>query len=361
MRRFVQVGLLVLGGLGLLHTSLFTDEYLRYVKEGMRPLLVASGVLLLVLGVAEAWAAPPMEEHGESGDGGRGHGGSGDGGSGFGDQGHGASGFGESGHGERGFGESGFGGSGFGGSGHGERGFGGSGFGGQGYGASGHGRVGLAREGQGRVGLAREGQRRVGPAREGQRRVGPAREGGGHGGHEGHGHDHSRVPRVAWLLFLPVLSLLFYAPPALGSYTASREPAKAVAVQDDAFDPLPATSPLPITLTDFTQRVQQDRSRAIRGRAVVMTGFVTPAPGKRDGWYLTRIIVNCCAADASSVKVLVRGIAAPKADTWVNVTGTWQGSGTLGTSSAAVALDARGVQKVRKPSNAYMDALPLTS
>ncbi|MFD7939807.1 TIGR03943 family putative permease subunit [Streptomyces sp. NPDC059755] len=336
MRRFVQVGLLVLGGLGLLHTSLFTDEYLRYVKEGMRPLLVVSGVLLLVLGVAEAWAAPPMEEHGESGDGGRGYGASG----------HGGSGHGGSRHGERGYG-----GSGFGGQGYGESRHGGQEHGGQGYGASGHGRVGLAREGQGRVG----------PAREGQGRVGLAREGGGHGGHEGHGHDHSRVPRVAWLLFLPVLSLLFYAPPALGSYTASREPAKAVAVQDDAFDPLPATSPLPITLTDFTQRVQQDRSRAIRGRAVVMTGFVTPAPGKRDGWYLTRIIVNCCAADASSVKVLVRGIAAPKADTWVNVTGTWQGSGTLGTSSAAVALDARGVQKVRKPSNAYMDALPLTS
>lgn len=73
------------------------------------------------------------------------------------------------------------------------------------------------------------------------------------------------MPRVAWLLFLPVLSLLFYAPPALGSYTASREPAKAVAVQDDDFDPLPATSPLPITLTDFTQRVQQDRSKAIGG------------------------------------------------------------------------------------------------
>ncbi|MFE6827858.1 TIGR03943 family putative permease subunit [Streptomyces sp. NPDC057690] len=298
MRRFVQVGLLVLGGLGLLHTSLFTDEYLRYVKEGMRPLLVASGVLLLVLGVAEAWAAPPPEEHGASGHGGRGHGG--------------------------------------------------QGYAGSRYGAAGRGDVGSVREERGDVGSVREGDGRVGLVPEGD-------------GHQGHGHDHSRVPRVAWLLFLPVLSLLFYAPPALGSYTASREPAKAVAVQDDAFDPLPATSPLPITLTDFTQRVQQDRSRAIRGRAVVMTGFVSPAPGKQDGWYLTRIIVNCCAADASSVKVLVRGIAAPKADTWVNVTGTWQGSGTLGTSSAAVALDARGVEKVRKPSNAYMDALPLTS
>lgn len=265
MKRVVQVGLLVLGGLGLLHTSLFTDEYLRYVKEGMRPLLVASGVLLVVLGVAEAWASPPKEEperhaHAEPG---------------------------------------------------------------------------------------RRAHAHVEPGDEGQ-------------GHEGHGHDHSGVPRVAWLLFLPVLSLLFYAPPALGSYTASREPAKAVAVQEDAFDPLPATSPLPITLTDFTQRVQQDRSRAIRDRAVVMTGFVTPASPKQDGWYLTRIIVSCCAADASSVKVLVQGIAAPKADTWVNVTGAWHGTGTLGTSSAAVVLDATGVKKVGKPSNGYMDALPLS-
>ncbi|MFH9546914.1 TIGR03943 family putative permease subunit [Streptomyces sp. NPDC017435] len=259
MRRFVQVGLLVLAGLGLLHTSLFTDEYLRYVKEGMRPLLVASGVLLVVLGVAEAWSA--------------------------------------------------------------------------------------------------RGRRRPdGHGQEEHRRGGREHEGYGH---EGHGHDHSGVPRVAWLLFLPVLSLLFYAPPALGSYTASREPAKAVAVQEDAFDPLPATSPLPITLTDFTQRVQQDRSLAVRGRAVVMTGFVSPAARGQDGWYLTRIIVSCCAADASSVKVLVQGVAAPKADTWVNVTGTWHGSGTLGTSSAAVEVEARSVKKVGKPTNSYMDALPL--
>ncbi|MFI1509940.1 TIGR03943 family putative permease subunit [Streptomyces sp. NPDC020597] len=186
------------------------------------------------------------------------------------------------------------------------------------------------------------------------------RHGDGHGPGEAHGHDHSRVPRVAWLLFLPVLSLLFYAPPALGSYTASREPAKAVAVQEDGFDPLPATSPLPITLTDFTQRVQQDRSRAVGKRTVVMTGFVTPA-ASGNGWYLTRIIVSCCAADASSVKVLVHGAAAPKADTWVNVTGTWHPGGTLGTESAAVALDAASVAKAPKPSNAYMDALPLTS
>ena len=244
MRRFVQVGLLVLSGLGLLRTSLFTEAYLRYVKEGMRPLLIASGVLLILLGAAEAWSA--------------------------------------------------------------------------------------------------------------WRSAGRPEEGG-----DGHDHGHSGVPRVAWLLFLPALSLLFYAPPALGSYTASREAPKVVAVVDeDGFDPLPATSPLPITLTDFTQRVQQDKARSVEGRTVRMTGFVTPAGGG-GGRYLTRIMLSCCAADAQSVKVRVYGVEAPKADTWVTVTGTWHAQGALGTSSAAVALDGRTVGEIERPVNGYTDALPL--
>ncbi|MEU3282362.1 TIGR03943 family putative permease subunit [Streptomyces antibioticus] len=250
MRRWVTAGLLALGGLGLLRTSLFTEEYLRYVKEGMRPLLVASGVLLVLLGAAEAVAA----WRGRASD----------------------------------------------------------------------------------------------------------PESVTHAGHD-RGHDHSGVPRVAWLLVLPALSLLFYAPPALGSYTASREASKAVAVvAEDGFDPLPTASPLPITLTDFTQRVQQDTTRAIRGRTVLMTGFVTPADGG-DGWYLTRILLSCCAADAQSVKVRVYGPAAPEADTWVTVTGVWHADGTLGTSSAAVALDAPSVRKAARPGNGYTDALPLGS
>lgn len=252
--RFVRVGLLALSGAGLLRVSLFTDAYLRYVKEGMRPLLIASGVLLVALGAAEAVSWWRERDHGD-----------------------------------------------------------------------GHG------------------------------------DDDGHGDNDGHGHDHSGVPRVAWLLLLPALSLLFYAPPALGSYTASRGAPKAVAVvEEDGFEPLPATSPLPITLTDFTQRVQQDTERAIEGRTVRMTGFVTPADDG-DGWYLTRLMLSCCAADAQSVKVRVYGPAAPPADTWVTVTGTWHAGGELGTSSAAVALDARDVERVERPVNGYTDALPLPS
>ncbi|MEU0434509.1 TIGR03943 family protein [Streptomyces sp. NPDC006290] len=251
MKRPFQIVVLVLGGVGLLHASLFTDLYLNYVKAGMRPLLIASGALLLLLGVAETWS------HRKPDDGGA--------------------------HAEQ----------------HGHE----------------------------------------------------------HAGETGHGHGHASVPRVAWLLFLPVLSLLFYAPPALGAYTASRETPKEV-TQQEHFDALPPTSPVPITLTDFTRRVQQDRKRAIKGRTVEMTGFVTPDKDG-SGWYLTRIIISCCAADAQSVKVRMYGAVALPANTWVSVLGTWHPAGVLGTSTASAALDVGSVRKVARPGNGYTDALPL--
>jgi uncharacterized repeat protein (TIGR03943 family) len=179
----------------------------------------------------------------------------------------------------------------------------------------------------------------------------------GHGEHA-HGHDHSAVPRIAWLLFLPVLSLLFHAPPALGAYTASHANNKAVR-KEEHFDPLPATTPLPMTLTDFTARAQQDREQAIKGRSIRMTGFVTPA-GRGGGWYLTRIIFTCCAADSQTVKVRMYGTPALPANTWLAVTGAWHPGGVLGTKSAPAALDVRRAERIAPPVNAYTDDLPLT-
>ncbi|MER6026095.1 TIGR03943 family protein [Streptomyces sp. NPDC001851] len=242
MKRPVQTLLLTLTGAGLLHTALFTDIYLRYVKAGLRPLLIVSGAVLLLLGLAAA-AVRDQPRH------------------------------------------------------------------------------------------------------------------TAHDGHA-HGHDHAATPRIAWLLFLPATSLLFYAPPALGAYTAARSSTKPVAVQK-GFAALPATSPLPLTLTDFTKRVQQDRSRAIRSRIVKLTGFVTPAEDD-DGFYLTRIIFTCCAADSQTVKVRVYGTEAPPANTWLAVTGTWHPHGGLGTRTAQAALDVKETHPIAQPVNAFTDDLPLT-
>ncbi|MEU9475930.1 TIGR03943 family protein [Streptomyces sp. NPDC048191] len=242
MRRPVQTLLLTLTGIGLLHSALFTDTYLRYVKAGLRAPLIASGVVLLLLAVAAA-------------------------------------------------------------------------------------------------------------------AVGGEQRPVAHDDH-GHGHDHSGAPRIAWLLFLPAVSLLLYAPPALGAYTAARSNTQSVAVQK-GFAPLPPTTPLPLTLTDFTKRVQQDRSRAIKNRVVQLTGFVTPAEDN-DGWYLTRIIFTCCAADSQTVKIRVYGTEAPPENTWLAVTGTWHPRGSLGTKTAQAALDVQETRAIAQPVNAYTDDLPLT-
>ncbi|KIE24346.1 membrane protein [Streptomyces sp. MUSC 125] len=245
MRRPVQTLLLALIGTGLLHTTLFTDTYLRYVKAGLRPLLIASGTVLLMLGLAGVVA----------------------------------------------------------------------------------------------------------------RRGGDRTPGAGHDHDHDHGHDHSSAPRVAWLLFLPAVSLLLYAPPALGAYTAARSGSKPVTVQK-GFTPLSAADPVPLTLTDFIQRVQQDHSLAVKNRTMRLTGFVTPAE-EGDGWYLTRIIFTCCAADSQTVKVRMYGTEAPPANTWVAVTGTWHPRGALGTTTAQAALDVREARTMAQPVNAYTDDLPL--
>jgi uncharacterized repeat protein (TIGR03943 family) len=250
VKRTLQAGLLLLTGAGVLRVSLFSDIVLRYVKAGLQPYVIASGVCLMALGL-----------------------------------------------------------------------------------------IGAVRDRPGGDGAAEDepGQE---PVHEYERE---------------HGHDHSHGPRIAWLLLLPALTLLFYAPPALGSYTAARDNAKVV--EDyDRFGPLPAHGPAPLSLTEFIARAQQDDHQALKDRTVLLSGFVTP--NKNGTWDLTRLLVACCAADSQSLTVTMHGVKAPPADTWVRVTGTWHRQGTLGTPSAALALDVTSLRQIPQPPSPYLDRAP---
>ncbi|MFC8517631.1 TIGR03943 family putative permease subunit [Streptomyces sp. NPDC057257] len=172
-------------------------------------------------------------------------------------------------------------------------------------------------------------------------------------GHE-HGHAH-HGPRVAWLLALPALALLLFPPPALGSYSAGREAAEVAAQGVGSFPALPAGDPVELTLAQFSSRAMYDSGRSLKGRTVRMTGFVTH--GDDGTWYLTRLLVSCCAADATTSKVEIRGAEArdaPPVDTWVTVTGIWHPRGKLGTDAAwPPVLDAATVRTVRQPADPY--------
>ncbi|GFH34221.1 TIGR03943 family protein [Streptomyces pacificus] len=240
--------LLILAGAGVLRVSLFGDIALRYVKQGLQPYLVASGIALCALGA-----------------------------------------------------------------------------------------IGARRDG-----LPFPARRQEGGAED--REAAPV-----------HGHDHTRGPRAAWLLLPPALLLLLNAPPALGSYTAARDSPQLV-VEYESFAPLPASGPVPLSLTEFIARVQQEERQSLQGRTVVLQGFVTP--GEDGTWRLARLLISCCAADAQSLAVTVHGVTAPPADTWVTVTGTWHPDGALGTTSAALALDAAAVDRIPEPPLPYVDRPP---
>ncbi|MFD5156472.1 TIGR03943 family putative permease subunit [Streptomyces hawaiiensis] len=176
-------------------------------------------------------------------------------------------------------------------------------------------------------------------------------EHGDDGAHAGHSHGPAG-PRVAWFLTLPALALLLFPPPALGSYSAEREAARRATQGVGTFPALPSGSPLDLTLGEFGSRAVYDSGRSLKGRTLRLTGFVTR--GGDGTWYVTRLLVSCCAADASAAKAEVRGAQAPPVDTWVTVTGTWQPEGDLGSDAAwPPVIDATSVRRVPQPDNPY--------
>ncbi|MFI7129701.1 TIGR03943 family putative permease subunit [Nonomuraea sp. NPDC050153] len=143
--------------------------------------------------------------------------------------------------------------------------------------------------------------------------------------HDSSGHEHKERNWVAWLLMAPAAAIFLIAPPALGSYAVrqaeqvSHLPPPAVV---DAFTtPLKSGGVNVLSMGEFAGRAWDD-PRSLAGRTVRLTGFVVPS-ARENEWYLARMRINCCAADALTMKVAVKGAPAPKTDTWVRVTGTW--------------------------------------
>jgi uncharacterized repeat protein (TIGR03943 family) len=276
VRRDVQAVVLVLVGAALLRITLAGDMYLRYVKAGLRPALVAAGVIVLLLGLVGVVRDGLLRAHEREG--GHAH----------------------------------------------------------------------DDETEGHEDHAADRARRGGRAGRG-RHAGH----GGHGDGDDHGHDHSRGPRVAWLMCLPVLALFLVAPPALGAYTAARSANAVVrpATVDAGFPELPPGDPLEMTPGEFSVRAVWDTAEHIKGRNVAMLGFVTP--GADGTWYLTRMTLSCCAADARTFKIEMRGAAAPPADTWVRVTGTWLPNGKVLDSEAIPAFTVATLERVPAPKDPY--------
>ncbi|MDA2813918.1 TIGR03943 family protein [Nocardiopsis sp. RSe5-2] len=144
----------------------------------------------------------------------------------------------------------------------------------------------------------------------------------------GHGHGAEGGPRVAWLLLLPVVSVFVVAPPALGAYTASAQGASSAPdrvdlseYRDDPFTEA-GDGPVELEMREFVSRAWTDEDRAMSGKTIELTGFTVPHP-EGEGWYLARLEMACCAADAVVNRVLITDEPAPETDSWWRVRGTW--------------------------------------
>lgn len=138
-------------------------------------------------------------------------------------------------------------------------------------------------------------------------------------------HDHHHSARSAWMLVLPVVAVMFVAPPALGADSASRAGERVeTRAKDTTYPPLPPGEVAPMTISEFHGRVTWDGARSMRGKKVLLTGFIARKDGRTN---LTRMVISCCAADSFPVQVRLLGSDADRfADNdWVSVTGEISG------------------------------------
>lgn len=150
--------------------------------------------------------------------------------------------------------------------------------------------------------------------------------------HGAHNHDqgHQHSSRSPWLLMLPVLAIFLIAPPALGADKVARSGERSVAAQPPRGDsnvdfvPLPDEEAPLLKIGDVVTRSIWDDSGSLEDRQVRLVGFVVKATDGSN--YLARLVISCCAADATPVKVKLDGgqTAQYSSDTWLEVRGEVQ-------------------------------------
>lgn len=163
--------------------------------------------------------------------------------------------------------------------------------------------------------------------------------------------ESSHVPRAAWLLFVPSLVFFLIAPPALGAHFAERAQTAVVPAEPSGvvLPPLPTTDPVPVLLDDVILRAAYD-GETLADRRLEITGFVSRSPSGE--WFVTQFGMNCCAADATVMKVMATGAEAPADDQWVRVVGRYvAGTGSGGGTPPEVTVE--DLELIDAPANQY--------
>lgn len=177
----------------------------------------------------------------------------------------------------------------------------------------------------------------------------------GSAGPNDHG-DHSHASHATWLLMVPILVLIFVAPPALRPQ-ASVPSVSTVSTEAlrRPFPPLPPGRAPEVSVTSVMLRAAQDSAGTLDGRLITVVGFTLRDGDSVD---LGRFSVLCCAADARLARIHLAGPAVAKVrgfpeHTWVRVEGTLVPGPTHGDSSAIPTLQITAATETDAPANVY--------
>jgi uncharacterized repeat protein (TIGR03943 family) len=168
--------------------------------------------------------------------------------------------------------------------------------------------------------------------------------------------DHAdHVEHSSWLLLLPVLAIFLVAPPALGADTVSRS-TQVIAPQRSTIDfpPLPAGPAPALRMSDFVTRAVWDDAGSLNGRQVRLLGFVVH--GDHDATYLGRLVIACCAADATPLKIRLEGrngLASLPQDGWFEVRGQLVPGSARSNSRYTPTLTVSDLHPVPAPTEPY--------
>lgn len=169
-------------------------------------------------------------------------------------------------------------------------------------------------------------------------------------GRDGEDADHAhRASPATWALLVPIAVAFVVQPPALGAFVADRRANQVIPDSAPAVAPLEAGAVTDLLVSEFVA-LAATYGDDIRGRDVRLTGFVTRAG---DDWFVTRLSINCCAADAAAFRVRVDDAPAPSENSWVTVVGQWVAGTGQGEGETTPALTASEVTAIDAPRRQY--------
>lgn len=168
--------------------------------------------------------------------------------------------------------------------------------------------------------------------------------------HEGHGH--SALPRICWLLAVPVLVLTMIAPGPLGATSAADAAPTEVPFHATTLHP-DGGGVITMKLRDLLGWTTEDHRKRLLGRQVRLVGMAAKVTHNGRLVRLTRFTITCCAADATpfsaDITLPADSLVPPKGG-WIEVVGSWNGHHT---SDGWPVIDGATVQAIPQPAEPY--------